>query len=255
VGRAVPGPGKEPKYEVRSKTTQSSSRFAVVQFAICNKQFAICNKNMRARHILNPIPNPQRARTAQCAGLTLFEVLLVLAILVIMGSFTWPILRGTISREKLRSAAYQVRTAWARARIDAMNTGRVQRFTYDPQSGVYRVESGASDSDEEFYSSEQELPDQRPRIYEETLPEGVRFAALNAADDSRDTTTQQLPGGFGTTQETACRPLFFYPDGTTSTAQVTLGNTEGRGIVISMRGLTGVVNVGEITALQNGVLP
>jgi prepilin-type N-terminal cleavage/methylation domain-containing protein len=207
-------------------------------------------------------------RSARRAGFTLFEVLLVLAILVILGAFTWPVLRGVIANEKLRNAAYQVRTAWARARIEAMNSGCAQRFTYDPLSGEYCVESSALESDDEVFSEYGTAPlgfggstssefsgESLPLPREETLPEGIHFATLEAADSIRDTIAEQLPGSFTTTRENRSRPLFFYPDGTTSTARIILGNDQGRGIVVSLRGLTGIVTVGEITALEKGVQP
>ena len=45
-------------------------------------------------------------------------------------------------------------------------------------------------------------------------------------------------------------PIFFYPDGTTSDAQLTLKNEEGRAIELNLRGLTGTVEVGDILAVE-----
>ncbi len=42
-------------------------------------------------------------------------------------------------------------------------------------------------------------------------------------------------------------PIFFYPDGTTSSARLMLRNKDGRVIELVMRGLTGIVKVGEVT--------
>jgi hypothetical protein len=41
-------------------------------------------------------------------------------------------------------------------------------------------------------------------------------------------------------------PVFFYPDGTTSTARLVRGNQRGRCVTVTMRGLTGVVQVSEL---------
>ncbi len=43
-------------------------------------------------------------------------------------------------------------------------------------------------------------------------------------------------------------PIFFYPDGTTSNTRLLLKNKEGRTIGLLLRGLTGIVTVGNVTA-------
>ena len=43
-------------------------------------------------------------------------------------------------------------------------------------------------------------------------------------------------------------PIFFYPDGTTSNAQLLLRNKEGRMIELFLHGLTGIVKVSDVTA-------
>jgi Tfp pilus assembly protein FimT len=47
-------------------------------------------------------------------------------------------------------------------------------------------------------------------------------------------------------------PIFFYPDGTTSSARLVLRNKEGRTIELVMRGLTGVVKVGTVMPAMQG---
>jgi hypothetical protein len=43
------------------------------------------------------------------------------------------------------------------------------------------------------------------------------------------------------------QPIFFYPDGTTSSVRLWLRNKDGRMIELYLRGLTGVVKVGNVT--------
>jgi len=43
-------------------------------------------------------------------------------------------------------------------------------------------------------------------------------------------------------------PIFFYPDGTTSNAQLLLKNKQGRMVELFLRGLTGIVTVSDVTA-------
>jgi prepilin-type N-terminal cleavage/methylation domain-containing protein len=46
-------------------------------------------------------------------------------------------------------------------------------------------------------------------------------------------------------------PIFFYPDGTTSTAAVLLKNNRGNCIEVRLRGLTGIAKLTEINSAQN----
>ena len=58
----------------------------------------------------------------------------------------------------------------------------------------------------------------------------------------------ETPGTEGTVWSS---PIFFYPDGTTSTAAVLLKNTSGRCIEVRLRGLTGTATLTEITLTEN----
>ena len=48
-------------------------------------------------------------------------------------------------------------------------------------------------------------------------------------------------------------PIFFYPDGTTSDTKLLLANKEGRTIELLLRGITGMVKIGDITIGQTGL--
>jgi len=62
----------------------------------------------------------RRSPTTDRKATTLIEVLLVLALLVMLAAMTWPALDRPMADQRLRKAADRVRTAWVRARIDAM---------------------------------------------------------------------------------------------------------------------------------------
>jgi len=74
-------------------------------------------------------------------GFTLTEVLLVLALLVILATMSWPALDRAFSGTRLRKAADQVRAGFSGARVEAMQSGEVQLFRYAIDSAEYRIES------------------------------------------------------------------------------------------------------------------
>ena len=64
-------------------------------------------------------------------GFTLFELMLVLALLVAFASIAAPMLRNSFAIERLRKGGDAVRTIWAKARLDAMRSGQTYVFRFD----------------------------------------------------------------------------------------------------------------------------
>src|SRR5215213_9960109 len=72
-------------------------------------------------------------------GMTLVELLVVLALLVVIGSIVVPVFTGSFASVRLRRAGDQVLTRWSQARAQAIETGEVFQFTYTPETGSYQV--------------------------------------------------------------------------------------------------------------------
>jgi len=190
-------------------------------------------------------------------GVTLLEVLLTLCLLVVIAALTWPMLTGPLDNQRLRHAAEQLRARWCEIRVDAMSSGRTHVFYYVAESNHYYVEKlpddlALSTGEGQSYSPTAQF-DVPQEISEDELPEGVTFAAVEAADDSlfssaevpeqlRYIETEQPLGD----DQSWSWPIVFYPGGTTSTARVMLKNDKGRFVELRLRGLTGVVEVGRL---------
>lgn len=204
---------------------------------------------------------PNRTRD----GFTLVEVLLVLTVLVIISALAWPALRGPLDNLELRQAAESVRVVWSDARLQAMTTGQIHVFRYQPLGGQYQVEAWTGiDAALEASDAETPLVETLPGKIER-LPEGVWFAggltdvdrrAEQAAANSleAESATGPLLAESGPTataegdQPTAAwtTPILFYPDGTTSTAQITLQNEFARFVTLRLRGLTGASRASDL---------
>src|ERR1700756_3400429 len=70
---------------------------------------------------------------------TLFELLLVLALLVLLAAIAYPTLDGVLATFRMTEAADMVRANWADARAYAMNEGRSYRFAVISGKGNFRV--------------------------------------------------------------------------------------------------------------------
>jgi competence protein ComGC len=189
---------------------------------------------------------------------TLMEVLLVLCLLVAMASLAWPALEKGFATQRLRKAADFVQAEWARARVKAMSTGQIHIFQYSMGGNRYathrRITSEVTDSASSasappgFGQVGLETPE--PFGSERELPKDVGFAGSEAASGTREAMVLADQGQFRPADQGWSQPIFFYPDGTTSTARLVLQNKQGRTIQLALRGLTGVVTVGDVQASE-----
>jgi prepilin-type N-terminal cleavage/methylation domain-containing protein len=175
-----------------------------------------------------------RARRAY----TLFEVLLVLAILVILAAITYPSLDSMYGGYKVQAAADQVRGAWASARSRAVDEGRAYRFSVVQGKGNFRV---APDSHDFWKSSEPPRTEDSanpPLILGDALPKGISFGdQLPANTDTILPADHIDPASWSTV-------LTFLPDGSVrEDAAIAVRMKGTRGLVLRLRALTGVVSV------------
>ena len=186
-------------------------------------------------------------------GVTLVEVLLTLCLLVVIASLVWPTLGKPFANQRLKKSADRIRAAWCEARVDAMDTGNVYVFLHAIEGERYRVERRADlavTADASFdESAGQSNASGMPAVVERILPNGITFLSGEVEADTRAT----LLGAGNDVSSTSSavdvdwsEPIIFYPDGTTSTAQLTMKNEHDRQIRLSLRGLTGVVRVNDV---------
>ena len=113
-------------------------------------------------------------RRTRRPGLTLLEVLLVMALLLALGAVAYPTLSAMYGDVRVKAAADEVRAAWTEARARAIEDGRPYRFAVEPGTGKFRVAPDAG----EFWdgsggsSDENQAP---PHIQEDELPNGIVF--------------------------------------------------------------------------------
>jgi type II secretory pathway pseudopilin PulG len=237
------------------------------------------------------IEMPPHRRAAR-GGFTVLETVLALALLAALAALVWPALRSPLAGQSLEAAADQVRTAWSRARVRAMTTGVTHVFYAVPQEAAYRIEplsapqgnlaaaglssglggrsaldprlppagglapqrgsalSAAPASDEaQATAAPPALDPTMPLYLEARLPAEVVFALVQSSA-SEQVPPAQVDVLVGRSVGSG---IFFYPDGTTSTAQVVLLHDEGLAIALELRGLTGVCTVGEVLSQQESL--
>jgi prepilin-type N-terminal cleavage/methylation domain-containing protein len=194
-------------------------------------------------------------------GLTLLELMIVLAILVSMAAVSWPLLRKSFAKARLTHAARLVRSELAKARLAAIESGQPQIFRFQPGTGIFEVKPQMPDMPEEGptygNSITQAMQSNQPdslseadplneQTWQQALPSGVLFLAQQAAATQDES---NLPGQDLASQREAeswSPPVVFYPNGRTTNARVRLTDGRDFSIDVSLRGLTGLATVGKV---------
>jgi prepilin-type N-terminal cleavage/methylation domain-containing protein len=178
-------------------------------------------------------------------GFTLIEVSLVLVILVVIGALIAPQMEGAFNRSRLRNGGEVIRSALARTRLRAMETGQTHIFRCQLKGGEFQIlsipEVMASGGQTTNPTGAVIEPNADWRLDFTRLPGGVTFAKLDAAP------SQQVVAMFSTLQNSAwAGPVVFSPDGTSTDATVLLVNENQNTIRVTLRGMTGTVTLGEV---------
>ncbi len=182
--------------------------------------------------------------------MTLFELLLVLVLLVVIGSLAVPLLEGGFASIRLRRGADQVLAAWTEARIQSVQTGETHQFLFQSETGLYRVEPwqagiepGTASLDVAPVANDATKPLWLP--YEAQLPEKILFIEGDGLtiEGANGRTVETLNQGTSSAWST---PILFFPDGTTSSASLLLRNERQLYQRITLRSLTGVARASDV---------
>jgi type II secretory pathway pseudopilin PulG len=170
---------------------------------------------------------------------TLFEVLLVLTLLVIIGSLIMPLFESGFASVRLRRATDQLLAAWSETRVRAIETGQIQQFRYQPATGNYRSEP--------WYPEEVAPAIAEPvePVADVVLPEEVVFVEGDVASYDPVAGDQVTPLGQGGSGVWSS-PVLFFPDGSTSAATILLRNERQVFQRATLRALTGVGRASEL---------
>jgi prepilin-type N-terminal cleavage/methylation domain-containing protein len=194
------------------------------------------------QHRSGAAPRPSRR------GVSLLELLLVLGLLVIIAAMAAPTLRRPMEAQKLRKSADLVQAQWSKARIRAMKAGQIFVFQYQPVSGRFRVVPWYSEDllVEAGEGVDPANPAAGSLAVLDELPEGIEFLTSMTRSESRSLAIEQElseMSGSAAEENSWSAPIMFYPDGTTSTAELVLTNEYDDVVTLRLRGLTGIARV------------
>lgn len=191
-------------------------------------------------------------------GFTLFELLLVLTILAILASTAIPAVENIMGRQRLRGAADEIRLAWDGARLKAMRTGQAQIFECQTDSNTYTIEplilhddqnnigtggtlmvGGVAVQADNSNSGMTTSVANTSSSSAKNIDESLKFASCVVGSDMRAYAMAQSGESGQVTLQTINQSVIFYPDGSSSTAEIRIQNERGDSVGVQVRGLTG----------------
>ncbi|WP_197230980.1 prepilin-type N-terminal cleavage/methylation domain-containing protein [Novipirellula artificiosorum] len=197
---------------------------------------------------------------------TLLELLLTLAILAAIASVAIPHIGTVLGDRGLVRAAEQLRVEMTRLRVDSMREGRVMMVQGEVGGATLTAKpyASASDAIESVAGSNSQagllmgadqstvvaMPLEIEADKTIELPEDVTIESIAVLTSTRSIGMEQqaLASPDADAANMTLNPILFYPDGTTSTAAITLLHPSAGRIVVRVRGITGDVTVTEVTA-------
>lgn len=189
-----------------------------------------------------------RDLTDRRRAITLFELLLVLVLLVVVGGLSAPLFEGSFASIRLSRGTDQIIATWSQARTHTIEAGEIFQFRFQPDGSDYRVDPWLGGLDPDTRENEELLvdPDKTKAElefanwkHEASLPEGITFSTAETV--TTDELGQRSLSRLAQDQISEwSEPILFYPDGTTSTASLLLKNSKGLLRRATLRGLTGM---------------
>ncbi len=196
----------------------------------------------------------------QPAGMTLFELLLVLVLLVVISSMAKPIFDGAFSTLRLKRGSDRVLTAWSELRIQAIQSGEPHQFLFQSESGAYSLKPWQGLQIEQTDSSLIEEPGAEGTVdygewqpYEGELPADIEFAEGESLlyESGEQPTVRTLSDAANSNW---AEPIVFFPDGSSTEASLLLRNERGLVQRVTLRGLTGIGRASEVITLEESKL-
>ena len=177
-------------------------------------------------------------------GFTLFEMLLVLAVLAAAIGISWPALSRSYQTQRLRQAAEVVQVRMMAARVHALDTGLTYQFRCEP--GGRRFVAIPAEQDPNATSTSSGETVETPKMGG-LLPETVQFVADSPGGGGivhlSDNDLKGLPNAQLYNGAKWGPAILFRADGTATVGEVSLVDKQKQVIRLTVRALTGGVTI------------
>ena len=182
-------------------------------------------------------------------GVTLLEILLVVAVIAILSALSLPLWSVMLESEKVSRGADILRAELGRTRVNAIREGEEYVFCYVLETGQFWNEPLAASTQFSISGVGDSPTDKLSLPPVNQLPEGVLFSAGEAQESIRsmaagEAETKRANNDREAAEEEEgsgddCERVIFFPDGTAQTSGIVISNQFGDVIQVTVRGITG----------------
>jgi prepilin-type N-terminal cleavage/methylation domain-containing protein len=176
-------------------------------------------------------------------GFTLFEMVIVCALMLILAGLSIPSIESMYSDSKMQAGVDAVRGAWAGMRSHAISEGQSYRFSVSVNGSDFRA---APDGPEYWGGGDPPAPtdpNNPPLVIQGSLPKGISFTADASDPGSSDPSTPPSTSSAASTSSGAWTTVaVFLPDGTAQQDVEIVFRSRDAGaspVSLRLRGLTG----------------
>lgn len=210
-----------------------------------------------------------RTQRTDQRGFTILELVLVLSVLVVLAALGWPSFVRYMAETRLRDSVKELRKIAASTRALAIESGLVYQFRYEPGGRRYIVVPLEKPTPEDLQGTAPAQASQlgQPAAVKKTvrslfgqLDESCQFLVTTSLAAKLGVpeapAVERIPqdvlallegdgGGLSDVQWSSA--IRFFPDGTADDRSINVATKTKLAMNVSVRGLTGVVYVGEVT--------
>jgi prepilin-type N-terminal cleavage/methylation domain-containing protein len=194
-------------------------------------------------------------------GFTLFELLVVVAILATVVALSWPALERFYVEYRVRQAGQLVQVRMAGTRVHAIDTGYDYQFRFEPEGQRFLVlpydsqalATMAAAASPTAGSSGSSPTVRIPRIAGVLPSTTAHFDTASTGGAAGQPIPAEWLSGIPDADQFSgvnwSAPLIFHADGSAAAAQVIIRDKKSRYVVVTVRSMTGGVSV---SAIENG---
>ena len=199
----------------------------------------------------DPAAKLQRSSVRARAGFTLFELLLVLAVVVAIGSLTWPRMLRFIEENALKQNVELVRRELSNTRILAIESGLTYQFRFEPTAQAFVIlpydrpetvvsEQSASQTTLKADTSARKVKTVSGQISSDCLfkPATDNSGKQTGVARLDDMWLALVKNGAAYSQTSWSPPILFRPNGESQDARLVIRDKAGNTIELTVRGRT-----------------
>ena len=171
------------------------------------------------------------------------ELMVVLAVLLAFATIVTPSMMRLYADHQLKSAVEDVCVKLASCRVQAIDTGLIYQFRFEPDGQRYVVLPYEL---EEEAAGDQAAPQEiEPRRFSGQIPEKMTFHSASEYAAPAERLTEEwltgLPDAATLADAAWSPPLLFFADGTAMDAAFEIADQKQQFVRLSVRGVTGAV--------------